>query len=298
MFPAATFRAQGMWVVRYPGCRSLYSLCPGLGSSCPFGACSSFCVYVCKVKSDKSVFLKAWPLAKNWIRILLIWTDKKKTGRALPNAFPRARYMIYEDSDNKNNKNNRWDVHGLKAQKEPSPGQSETSWSGTLGKMYPDGPRPAGARGNVWNVFPYETSNVPCCLFAFPFGPYTSARLNQINPYSKTWPRAKNWIRILLIWTDTNKGACMSNGVYYVRRVKSVKSDKSVFNTFPFSEIKNIGLLWGKHPYFRCKTSGLLPKEVRCFATSGPLPLLPLPPKKVLWKFLSDYHSIISRTYL
>ena len=37
------------------------------------------------------------------------------------------------------------------------------------------------------------------------------------------------------------------------------------FNTFPFSEIKNIGLLWGKHPYFRCKTSVLLPKEVRCF---------------------------------
>ena len=78
--------------------------------------------------------------------------------------------MIYEDSDNKNNKNNRWDVHGLKAQKEPSPGQSETSWSGTLGKMYPDGPRPAGARGNVRNVNPDETSNVPCCHFAFPFG--------------------------------------------------------------------------------------------------------------------------------
>ncbi len=32
----------------------------------------------------------------------------------------------------------------------------------------------------------------------------------------------------------------MSNGVYVVRMVKS---DKSVFNTFPFSEIKNIGLL-------------------------------------------------------
>ena len=78
--------------------------------------------------------------------------------------------MIYEDSNNKNNKNNRWDVHGLKAQKEPSPGQSETSWSGTLCKMYPDGPRPAGARGNVRNVNPDETSNVPCCHFAFPFG--------------------------------------------------------------------------------------------------------------------------------
>ena len=35
----------------------------------------------------------------------------------------------------------------------------------------------------------------------------------------------------------------MSNGVYVARRVKSVKSDKSVFTTFPFSEIKNIGLL-------------------------------------------------------
>ena len=35
----------------------------------------------------------------------------------------------------------------------------------------------------------------------------------------------------------------MSNGVYVARRVKSAKSDKSVSNTFPFSEIKNIGLL-------------------------------------------------------
>ena len=35
----------------------------------------------------------------------------------------------------------------------------------TLGKMYPDGPRPAGARGNVRNVNPDETSNVPCCHF-------------------------------------------------------------------------------------------------------------------------------------
>ena len=42
---------------------------------------------------------------------------------------------------------------------------------------------------------------------------------------------------------DNAIGACMSNGVYVARRVKSVKSDKSVFNTFPFSEIKNIGLL-------------------------------------------------------
>ena len=37
----------------------------------------------------------------------------------------------------------------------------------------------------------------------------------------------------------------------------------------PFPEIKNIGLLWYKHPYFWGKTSVLLPKEVRCFASSG-----------------------------
>ena len=35
----------------------------------------------------------------------------------------------------------------------------------TLGKMYPDGPRPTGARGNVRSVNPDETSNVPCCHF-------------------------------------------------------------------------------------------------------------------------------------
>ena len=40
-----------------------------------------------------------------------------------------------------------------------------------------------------------------------------------------------------------NCGMCMDDGVDIDRRVKSVKSDKSVFNTFPFSEIKNIGLL-------------------------------------------------------
>ena len=55
-FPAATlpfpsagdlrFRAQGMWVVRYPGCHPLRSFCPGLGSSCPFGTCASKCIVV------------------------------------------------------------------------------------------------------------------------------------------------------------------------------------------------------------------------------------------------------------
>ena len=48
------------------------------------------------------------------------------------------------------------------------------------------------------------------------------------------------------------------------------------------SENKNIGLLLGKHPYFRCKTSVLLPKEVRCFANPGPLYLSS--PKKVFEK--------------
>ena len=35
----------------------------------------------------------------------------------------------------------------------------------TLGKGHPDGPRPAGASGNIRNVFPYGTANVPFCLF-------------------------------------------------------------------------------------------------------------------------------------
>ena len=30
----------------YPGCRSFHSLCPGLGSSCPFGAYMSKCISV------------------------------------------------------------------------------------------------------------------------------------------------------------------------------------------------------------------------------------------------------------
>ena len=45
-----------------------------------------------------------------------------------------------------------------------------------------------------------------------------------------------------------------------------------------FPENKDIGLLWWKHPYFWGKTSVLLPKEVRCFASSGPLHrILPSP---------------------
>ena len=158
-------------------------------------------------------------------------------------------------NDNKDNSDNAiGSLYGLKAQKEPSPGQSETSWSGTLGKMYPDGPRPAGARGNVRNVNPDETSNVPCCHFAFPFGrrrvaplPFPSAgdlRFRAQGMWVARIPRvslvslALPWARFLL-----PRWGVRVNGVYYVRRVKSVKSDKSVFNTFPFSEIKNIGLL-------------------------------------------------------
>ena len=137
--------------------------------------------------------------------------------------------MIYEDS---NNKNNRWDVHGLKAQKEPSPGQSETSWSGTLCKMYPDGPRPAGARGNVRNVNPDETSNVPCCHFAFPFGrrrvaplPFPSAgdlRFRAQGMWVGRDPGCRSFHSLCPgLGSSCPFGAYMSNGVYFVRRVKS-----------------------------------------------------------------------------
>ena len=37
--------------------------------------------------------------------------------------------------------------------------------NGTLGKGHPDGPRPAGASGNIRNAFPYGTANVPFCPF-------------------------------------------------------------------------------------------------------------------------------------
>ena len=35
----------------------------------------------------------------------------------------------------------------------------------TLSNGHPDGPRPAGARGNIRNAFPYGTANVPFCPF-------------------------------------------------------------------------------------------------------------------------------------
>ena len=60
------------------------------------------------------------------------------------------------------------------------------------------------------------------------------ARIPRVSLVSLALP----WARFLL-----PRWGVRVNGVYYVRRVKSVKSDKSVFNTFPFSEIKNIGLL-------------------------------------------------------
>ena len=102
----------------------------------------------------------------------------------------------------------------------------------TLGKMYPDGPRPTGARGNVRSVNPDETSNVPCCHFQ------GAGYVGGPGPRVSLVTLALPWARFLLpLW------GVRVNGVYYVRRVKSVKSDKSVFNTFPFSEIKNIGLL-------------------------------------------------------
>ena len=41
--PCCHFQGAGYVDVRYPGCRSLHSLCPGLGSFCPFGACPFNC---------------------------------------------------------------------------------------------------------------------------------------------------------------------------------------------------------------------------------------------------------------
>ena len=84
-------------------------------------------------------------------------SDGKCSMTVYPEDIPAFLQAVREISsllcvinDNKDNSDNAiGGLYGLKAQKEPSPGQSETSWSGTLGKMYPDGPRPAGARGNV-----------------------------------------------------------------------------------------------------------------------------------------------------
>ena len=64
----------------------------------------------------------------------------------------------------------------------------------------------------------------------------------------------------------------MSNGVWFVRIGKSVKSAKSGFNTSPFSEIKNIGLLGAKVPRFSLESTDVSIKEVRCFRF--PVPIL------------------------
>ena len=42
MFPSAFSRRRVCGWSVYPGCHSLCSLCPGLGSFCPFGAHSSY----------------------------------------------------------------------------------------------------------------------------------------------------------------------------------------------------------------------------------------------------------------
>ena len=110
----------------------------------------------------------------------------------------------------------------------------------TLGKMYPDGPRPAGARGNVRNVFPDGTSNVPCCHFAFPFGrrrvaplPFPSAgdlRFRAQGMWVGRDPGCRSFHSLCPgLGSSCPFGAYMSNGVYFVRRVKSVKSDQSGF---------------------------------------------------------------------
>ena len=68
-----------------------------------------------------------------------------------------------------------------------------------------------------------------------------------------------------------------------------------------FPENKNIGLLWWKHPYFWGKTTVLLPKEVRCFASSGPLHrILPSPPlqKKFLKISYISYTTASDVLYL
>ena len=97
----------------------------------------------------------------------------------------------------------------------------------TLGKMYPDGPRPTGARGNVRNVFPDGTSNVPCCHFAFPFGRRPSVQgagyVGGPIPRVPLVVLALPWARFLLGLQP----------VLVQRRInphrKSVKSDQSGF---------------------------------------------------------------------
>ena len=137
--------------------------------------------------------------------------------------------MIYEDS---NNKNNRWDVHGLKAQKEPSPGQSETSWSGTLCKMYPDGPRPTGARGTFEMYFRMELPMFPAATLPFPSAGDVLPRCLSLRPATfgsgrrvcgwAGYPGCRSFHSLCPgLGSSCPFGAYMSNGVYFVRRVKS-----------------------------------------------------------------------------
>ena len=111
----------------------------------------------------------------------------------------------------------------------------------TLGKMYPDGPRPTGARGNVRSVNPDETSNVPCCLFAFPFGRRPSVQ--GARYVGGPGPRV-SFATLILPWARFLLGF---QPVLVQRRInphrKSVKS-RSIRDS------ENIGLLGHKHPYF------------------------------------------------
>ena len=56
--PCCHFQGAGYVGFRYPGCRSLHSLCPGLGSFCPIrGVLGQMCCPCCRIiHSDGNVF--------------------------------------------------------------------------------------------------------------------------------------------------------------------------------------------------------------------------------------------------
>ena len=55
----------------YPGCRSLHSLYPGLGSSCPFGACMSKCISVRSLfTTTKTTRTKVTTAGCAWMMVL------------------------------------------------------------------------------------------------------------------------------------------------------------------------------------------------------------------------------------
>ena len=82
-------------------------------------------------------------------------------------------------------------------------------------------------------------------------------------------PSRADYSRIFHILSSLiiNSHKSMNADIRRFHRISRQTTIKTAGNAcqIPFSELKNIGLLGHKHPYFPCQTSELYGKEVRCF---------------------------------